>query len=202
MKIFNLANIKPYAFFLILLLFNLLWYFVDSARTTESFHIMFLNVSEMLLFLPPIFILLGLLDVWTNREQMMRFMGSRSGFCGVFVAFLIGSFAAGPLYVAFPIAGLMLKKGASLSNVFIFIGAWAITKVPMLLFESSTLGLSYTLVRLFFNCIAILGIALILQKCTTQAEQEEIYKQAENLQENAPSVKTKVKVSKQVSLQD
>ena len=76
------------------------------------------NTLEMLSFLPPIFILLGLLDVWIDRETMMKYMGNGSGMRGGLLAFILGSAAAGPLYAAFPMAGVLLKKGASLFNVF------------------------------------------------------------------------------------
>jgi uncharacterized membrane protein YraQ (UPF0718 family) len=61
------------------------------------------NTLEMLSFLPPIFILLGLLDVWIDRETMMKYMGNGSGMRGGLLAFILGSAAAGPLYAAFPI---------------------------------------------------------------------------------------------------
>ena len=35
--------------------------------------------KTMLLVIPPIFILLGLLDVWVPREKMIRYMGTGSG---------------------------------------------------------------------------------------------------------------------------
>ena len=78
------------------------------------------NIKEMLGVIPPIFVLLGLLDVWVDRKTMMKYTGSGSGIRGALISFLLGSAAAGPLYAAFPIASMMLKKGSSLFNVFLF----------------------------------------------------------------------------------
>jgi hypothetical protein len=58
----------------------------------------------------------------------------------VVLAILIGSAAAGPLYGAFPVAAVFMKKGVKFSNILIFIGAWSTTKIPMILFEVSSLG--------------------------------------------------------------
>jgi uncharacterized membrane protein YraQ (UPF0718 family) len=116
----------------------------------------------MLSFLPPIFILLGLLDVWVDRETMMKYMGDNSGCRGAFLAFAMGSAAAGPLYAAFPVAAIMMKKGARLLNVFIFVGAWATTKIPMLTFETASLGFRFMALRFVFNVIGILIIAKTL----------------------------------------
>ncbi len=120
------------------------------------------NVWEMLSFLPPIFVLLGLLDVWTDRETMMKYMGDGSGLRGALLAFLLGSAAAGPLYAAFPVAGVLMKKGARLLNVFIFIGAWSTTKIPLIAFETATLGFRFTAMRLAFNVVGIVVIAKLL----------------------------------------
>ena len=68
------------------------------------------QTKTMLLVVPPIFIILGLLDVWVPRETMMRFMGPGSGPKGPLIAFALGSAAAGPLYGAFPIAAGPKKK--------------------------------------------------------------------------------------------
>jgi hypothetical protein len=51
-------------------------------------------------------------------------MGEGSGPKGVALAFLLGSFAAGPLYGAFPFAAVLMKKGASFMNILVI--AWAI----------------------------------------------------------------------------
>ena len=133
------------------------------------------NVIEMISVIPPIFILLGLLDVWVDRATMMKYTGKGSGIKGVLLAFLLGSAAAGPLYAAFPVAGVMLKKGSSLFNVFIFIGAWSTTKIPMLTFEAASMGPAFTFIRLALSIIGILAIAFITQKSLNKEQQEEVY---------------------------
>ena len=129
----------------------------------------------MLSIIPPIFILLGLLDVWIDKQIMIKFLGKWSGIKGILIAFILGSGAAGPLYAAFPIASTMLKKQASLYNVFIFIGAWSTTKIPMLTFEASNLGLSFMLLRLSLSIIGIITIAFIIEKSLSLENQQEIY---------------------------
>jgi uncharacterized membrane protein YraQ (UPF0718 family) len=110
---------------------------------------------------------------------MMRFMGPGSGLKGVTLAFLLGSFAAGPLYAAFPVAAILMKKGASFINILIFIGAWSTTKVPMLLFECSALGTRFALSRLAIDIAGIILIALAIQALLLEAEIERLYQQAE-----------------------
>ena len=133
------------------------------------------SFKEMLSVLPPIFILLGLLDVWVDRATMMKYTGKGSGFKGVLIAFLLGSAAAGPLYAAFPFAAVMLKKGTSFMNVLIFIGAWSTTKIPMLAFEAASMGMTFTLVRLALSLVGIPLIAWVTDRVIGQKGREEIY---------------------------
>lgn len=140
----------------------------------------------MLLVVPPIFLLLGLLDVWVPRERMMKFLGPGSGPKGPILAFAIGSAAAGPLYGAFPVAAVLMKKGASFSNILIFIGAWSTTKIPMLLFEMKALGFRFALARLAIDIPGILLIALALQALVPKAEVRRLYEAAASMDAPAP----------------
>lgn len=136
------------------------------------------QARTMLLVVPPIFILLGLIDVWVPRERMIKLMGSGSGARGAALAFGLGSFAAGPLYGAFPFAAVLMKKGASFNNILIFIGAWSTTKLPMLLFEASALGARFALSRLAIDVAGIALIAWAMNLALPAAEREKIYANA------------------------
>jgi uncharacterized membrane protein YraQ (UPF0718 family) len=166
---------KRYRFFLLLLLANLAIGLALPEIGKESAARTAQNVVEMAAVIPPIFILLGLLDVWVDRATMMKYTGKGSGLKGILIAFLLGSAAAGPLYAAFPVAGVMLRKGSRLMNVFIFIGAWSTAKIPMLTFEAASLGLPFMLVRLLLSIVGIFAIATITEKSLNTAQQSEIY---------------------------
>lgn len=133
------------------------------------------NLKEMLLIMPPIFILLGLLDVWVQKETMIKLMGENSGLLGIIIAFLLGSIAAGPLYVAFPFVGVLIKKGSKFFNLLIFIGAWSATKIPISLFEASVMGWKFMLTRYFIDIPVIILIAYIVNKAVSSHEKRVIY---------------------------
>ncbi|ABR49374.1 conserved hypothetical protein [Alkaliphilus metalliredigens QYMF] len=157
---------------------NLLLLIISPAIGRTSIEMTGNNAMEMLAVIPPIFILLGLLDVWIKRETMIKLMGEKSGLVGILIAFLMGSAAAGPLYAAFPVAGLLLKKGSKLSNVFIFIGAWSTTKIPLLLFEASAMGWKFMLTRFMINIVGIGMIAFAIEKLLGSEDKKEIYEKA------------------------
>ena len=169
------AFLKRYKVFLILVILNVVVGAVFPEIGIKSFSLTKQNFVEMISVIPPIFILLGLLDVWVDRATMMKYTGKGSGLKGVLIALLMGSAAAGPLYAAFPIAGIMLKKGSSLFNVFVFIGAWSTTKIPMLTFEAASLGINFMITRLILSVIGIFVIAAVTEKSLNQEQQEKIY---------------------------
>lgn len=170
---------KRYKIFILLLSINIAAIVLFPSMGRKAFQLTGSNMLEMLSVLPPIFILLGLLDVWIKRETMIKYMGDNSGMVGVLLAFFLGSAAAGPLYAAFPVAGVLLKKGSKLSNVFVMLGAWSTTKIPLILFEASALGLKFMLVRFIMDLIGIVMIAYITEKSLTQMDKDAIYQQAQ-----------------------
>ncbi len=159
-----IAILNRYKIFLAFSCVNAALLFIAPDTGRKALALTWDNVREMLSFLPPIFVLLGLLDVWVDRETMMQYMGDNSGPRGNLLAFILGSAAAGPLYAAFPMAGVLMKKGASMMNVFIFIGAWSTTKIPLIMFETATLGFRFMILRLAFNIVGIVIIAKILHR--------------------------------------
>ncbi len=139
------------------------------------------SFKEMLLVIPPIFVMLGLLDVWVPRETMVKFMGEGSGLRGAALAVFLGSAAAGPLYAAFPVAAVFMRKGASFFNVVLFLGAWSTTKIPMLLFELASMGPLFTLTRLGMSLVGITAIAFAVSRVTGKNEIARIYANAAEL---------------------
>lgn len=173
--------IKKYMFLLISSILLGILFIVNIDLGKKAILSVGLGLREVAIILPPIFILLGLLDVWVSREKMIRFMGEGSGIKGVLIAIILGSVAAGPLYAAFPIAAMFMKKGAKFSNILIFIGAWSTTKIPMLLFEISSLGAKFALLRLSIDIPGIIIIAYAIYSLLSKKEIDSIYKRIENM---------------------
>ncbi len=132
------------------------------------------NILMVMGILPPVFILLGLFDTWVPRERVAPHMGEDSGLKGTTLSVLLGACSAGPLYIAFPIAEVMLRKGTSLRNVFVFIGAWSTMRIPMILFEVQNLGAVFGLTRYFVSLVGILTMALLLDRMLTETEKSSI----------------------------
>ncbi len=121
-------------------------------------------LQEMVLIIPPVFVLMGLLEVWVPKDKIQQLIGKGSGLKGVAVSFVLGTLPTGPLYLAFPIAGTLLQKGARISNIVVFLGAWAAIKIPQLMLEVQFLGLPFTTLRFALTLTAVIVIGLVLEK--------------------------------------
>lgn len=173
--------LKRYRFVIGSLVVLLGLYLINQQLGAKAFDVTVYSLKEMILVIPPVFVLLGLLDVWISKETMAKYMGEESGYKGIVLSFIVGSVAAGPLYGAFPVAAVFMKKGVKFSNVLIFIGAWSTTKIPLLLFEMSALGWKFALVRLLIDIPGIIVIAYFLTKIISKKQVDVIYENAQSL---------------------
>lgn len=173
--------IKRYRFPLLTIIVLILLYFYKGTVGLNAIKVSTSSLKAMMLVIPPIFILMGLLDTWVPKEIMVKYMGETSGWKGIFLAFLIGSVAAGPLYASFPVAAAFMKKGVKFRNIMILIGAWSSTKIPMLLFEMSSLGSTFALTRLLINVPGIILTAFLLEAMTSKEQKADLYQKAERL---------------------
>jgi uncharacterized membrane protein YraQ (UPF0718 family) len=118
---------------------------------------------EMITFIPFLFIIVGLFDVWVPKEKIQKHIGQESGVKGVAVMILLAMLQAGPLYGAFPVAYMLYKKGASIKNIFIYLGAFSSMKIPMLGIEIGYLGIKFSLVRTLISLPLFIGIGYLME---------------------------------------
>lgn len=176
-----MKNIKKYKFFIITLIMLIILFFINYSLGVKALSITAFSFKEMVLVIPPVFILLGLLDTWVPKETIVKYMGEGSGIKGVLLSLLIGSAAAGPLYGAFPVAAVFMKKGVKFTNIMIFLGAWSTTKIPMILFEMASLGTKFAFTRLIVDIFGIIIISRIISNLIPKKEIAKIYFNAEKL---------------------
>lgn len=116
---------------------------------------------EMITVMPVVFLLTVFIDAWVPQDLIMKRLGEKSGVFGGLFSLLLGSLSAGPIYAAFPICKMLLKKGASIGNIIIILSSWAVIKVPMLANEAKFLGVKFMVVRWLLTVAAIFLMAWV-----------------------------------------
>jgi uncharacterized membrane protein YraQ (UPF0718 family) len=157
-------ELRRYRFFFILLFGLIILTFINPSVGWKAFQLTGKSILDMLFLLPPVLIFVGLLDKWVEKETLIRYMGGKSGIYGTLFSLLLGVIAAGPLYVAFPIAALLLKKGASIRHIVFFLGVWTTAKLPVIVYEFASFGAKFTLIHICFGLLFFYLMGIIFEK--------------------------------------
>ncbi|MBS3815561.1 MAG: permease [Hadesarchaea archaeon] len=128
---------------------------------------------EMIWILPAVMILMGLFKVWISREMVVKYLGKASGLKGILISVVLGATPTGPLYVAFPLAAAMLKKGARVMNIIVFLSAWACIKLPQEMVELQFLGMNFMVTRLILTILLVTIMGLFIEEIIERSELEE-----------------------------
>ncbi|MBN1501788.1 MAG: permease [Spirochaetes bacterium] len=146
--------------FIIFITYSQIMNFQPGIQSLTNFREFFV---EMMTIIPMMFILISLFDVWVHREKIQKHIGQNSGMRGIFWVILLAMLQAGPLYGAFPVSYLLWKKGASIRNIFIYLGAFCTMKLPMMFFEISFLGIKFSFLRTLFTLPIVIISGYIIE---------------------------------------
>ncbi|WP_320972500.1 permease [Enterocloster bolteae] len=133
-----------------------------------------MGLGQFIWNLVPVFLCVGLMDVWIERDKMIKMMGDRSGLSGMGISLLLGMLTAVPVYALLPIAGLLLKKGGRISNVLIFLCSSVSIRIPLLLFEISSLGIRFAACRFVLNLAVVFVISFLVERLLSERDRQDI----------------------------
>ncbi len=122
---------------------------VDVYKSTLKFFI------EMIVVMPAVVILMGLFSEFVSKDIVMKYLSKKAGFKSVLFGIFLGSLPTGPLYIAFPIANVLLEKGARVSCIVAFLSSWACIKIPQEMVEIQFLGFKFMILRLSLTIIFV-----------------------------------------------
>jgi len=137
----------------------------DGRRTLRSLRE---AVKTFILINPDILIiiiLIGLLLGFIPPAQISKTIGEHAGVIGVLVAALIGTIVHVSALIAFPLAGSLLKSGASVAAIAAFISTLTMIGTVTLPLEIKKLGFKMAMLRNIFSFIISLLIAWIMGVC-------------------------------------
>jgi uncharacterized membrane protein YraQ (UPF0718 family) len=156
--------VKKYGLMVGFIIFLLIAKPMDLKAGTDIFNNFKSFSFTMLKFIPLVFILIGIFEVWIDQETIEKHLGEDSKAIAYLWAIVLAGTTVGGLYVALPVAKSLYDKGAKLSIVFTYLGAAAVARIPTTLFEMSFLGIAFTLVRLFISIPLIIFSSILIEK--------------------------------------
>lgn len=146
---------------------SFLTHFEPGIRMGGNFY---LFAKDMVLILPPAFILIGLFEVWAKRETIEKHFGQGSGIRGFLWSILLAATTVGGTFVAFPVANALYHKGARFSMIMTYISAASLVMIPMSIMEAAILGPSFTFVRLAVSLPLVAASSVLIEKMLTKAD--------------------------------
>ncbi len=156
--------VKKYGLMAGFVIFLLIAKPMDLKAGTDIFNNFKSFSFTMLKFIPLVFILIGIFEVWIDQETIEKHLGNDSKAIAYLWSIILAGTTVGGLYVALPVAKSLYDKGAKLSIVFTYLGAAAVARIPMTLFEMSFLGIAFTLIRLFISIPLIIFSSILIEK--------------------------------------
>lgn len=124
----------------------------------------FYFILELLPAVPAVFLIIGIFKVWIKRSTVIKYIGAGSGFLGYFLVILLSTANVGGMYLAFPFAYMLHKKGARPAMVFTYLGSAGLVRINMLVFEINSLGFKFTAIRLLTAIPLTIAGALVMEK--------------------------------------
>lgn len=155
--------------FMIFLLISRLVRFDLGISMGENFYIF---ARDMILILPPAFVIIGLFEIWVDRETIESHFGSASGIQRYLYAVLLAATTVGGTFVAFPVANSLYHKGADYSSIFTYITSASLVMIPMSIMEASIIGLEFTALRIGLSIPLVIISSIILNRMFARIDYE------------------------------
>ncbi len=121
----------------------------------------FINILPTLL---SVIILISVVLYFISDDVLTEYLGSGAGITAYFSAGLIGAVAILPGFIAYPLAGILVKSGVSLSVIAVFITTLKMVGIMTIPIERRYFGLKVALIRniLSFAGALVVGILMAL----------------------------------------
>ncbi|HDQ14534.1 MAG TPA: hypothetical protein ENN41_06955 [Sediminispirochaeta sp.] len=155
---------RNYLYFGLFVVFLIVSYFVQYKPGIEMGRNFYIFARDMLLILPPAFVLIGLFEVWAKRETIEKHLGENSKFRAYFWSILLAATTVGGTFVAFPVANSLYHKGARYSMIMTYVTSASLVMIPMSIMEASILGLKFTATRLLVSLPLVILSSILLER--------------------------------------
>lgn len=131
-------------------------------KTQKAFYIALKAFKRTAPSLLAVLGIVGLTLGLLSPEKIGAYVGAEAGFSATVIGALIGSVTLIPSLVAFPLAGSLLRSGATVMTISAFITTLVMVGFVTAPMEIQTLGKRFTILRNGLALIAALGIAAIM----------------------------------------
>lgn len=133
-------------------------FFFDKKKTLKGIKkgmMMFLKILPTLL---SVIILVSIVLYFVTDEILIEYLGKDAGIGAYTSAAIIGSISIIPAFIAYPLAGILLKTGVCFSVLSVFITTLKMVGILTIPIEAKFFGLKTAIIR---NLLSFIGAILV-----------------------------------------
>ena len=134
----------------------------DRTKTRQAMVVAIQSFIRIFPTVLTIIILIGLLLGFVPQSEISRLVGKKAGFEGILIIALLGAVLHIPSLISFPLAASLLKGGASVTSVAVFITTLTMIGMVTLPLEIKELGKKMALLRNGISFLIAIVIGLIM----------------------------------------
>lgn len=134
----------------------------DRKKTKQSLMKAWNSFENILPQMLGLISLIGIVLAFLNPDVVGRILGSSSGYLGVLIAALVGSITLIPAFVAFPLAAMLLAKGAGYMQLSAFVSTLTMVGLITLPLETKFFGKKFAILRNSLAFVLAFFVAYII----------------------------------------
>lgn len=135
----------------------------DKQKTKTALKKSWKAFENILPLFLTILLLIGLSLAIVSPEMILQVLGNRSGWLGIGIAAFIGSVTLIPGFVTFPLAATLLKSGAGLTQIIVFISTSMMVSVVTMPAEIQYFDRKIAITRNFLAFLFSAVVAVVLK---------------------------------------
>lgn len=152
-------NTALYIVTIVLLAFS---YYKDKKKTRIALRKAWKAFENILPEFLVVILFVGIVLAILNTDIIVKIIGSDSGWFGTVFAAVVGAITLIPGFVAFPMAGLLLKSGAGYMQIGAFVSTLMMVGIVTIPVEIKYFGKKLTILRNLFAFIFSFFVAYII----------------------------------------
>lgn len=138
--------------------FVIVSFIIDRKKTIKGIKkglIQFLKIVPALL---SVIVIVSIVLYFVSDELLMEYLGENAGWAAYISAALIGSVSLLPGFIAYPLAGILVKSGVSYAVIAVFITTLMMVGVLTIPIETKYFGFKTVLLR---NALSFIGAIIV-----------------------------------------
>ena len=137
---------------------------VDSKKTIKGIKKSVMQFLKILPTILSVIIVISIVLHFVSKDLIVEYLGESAGWEAYISAAVLGSVSLLPGFIAYPLAGILVKTGVSYAVIAVFITTLMMVGVLTIPIEAKYFGLKTTLIRngLSFLGALMVGAAMVL----------------------------------------